>query len=152
MFSFFVTSLILVMCYSSEVKDYLKTKYKIGEIDNSTIIPVGNLTQEEALKKAQTEADDDLRIFYTICVCFALAYVALFVQLFMTKPKSKKVILPLVLVTSITFLVLIAIDFYLEIQVAHSTFRDSYMQSKESPTDKKGKAKFKTGYLIVYGQ
>lgn len=153
-FVFFTTSLTLVLCYSSEVKGLLKEKYKIGAVDNSTSTESPNepiLSYEEKLEKAKSDADRHIKLFYMICIGFSLAYVAVFIQLFITKAKSKKVVIPLILVTSVTFLVLIAIDFYLEIQLTHSTFRDNYMQSKDAP-GKKGKAKFKTGYLIIYGE
>lgn len=150
-FAFFVTSLTLVFCYSGTVKEILKAKYKIGEVANATSTTAKDSQSPKTEAEAQIEANEHLNVFYAICIFNALAYVLVFIQLFVTKPKSKKVIIPLILVTSVTFIMLIAIDFYLEIQMTHTTFKDSYMQSsKESP--KKGKAKFKTGYLMIYGE
>lgn len=152
-FAFFFTTFILILCYSSEVKEFLKDKYKIGAVSNSSdSFSDSILSFDEKKEKANNDAENHMKLFYVLCISFSLAYVAVFIQLFMTKAKSKKVVIPLILVTSVTFLILIAIDFYFEIQVTHSTFRDSYMQSKESPNNKKGKAKFKTGYLIIYGK
>jgi len=69
------------------------------------------------------------------------------------KPTSKKVIIPLVLVVSTSFLLLVAIDFFIEVHLLHVTPKELLTKSDEGDDSKKGKKKgkgFKMGYLIIY--
>ena len=79
----------------------------------------------------------------------AIGFLVSFIQLLIVTPKSKKVILPIVLLTTTAFCILIALDFYLEIQLTHIPPKETF--TKDS-TSKKGKARFKMGYLAIYGE
>lgn len=89
-------------------------------------------------------------MFIVLSILTAIAFFVTFVQLLNSKPTSKKVLIPIVLVTTFAFMILIALDFYLEIQLSHLTPKEALTSSESS--SKKGKSRFKTGYLIIYGE
>jgi hypothetical protein len=71
------------------------------------------------------------------------------------KPTSKKVIIPLVIVVSTSFFLLVAIDFFIEVHLLHYTPKQVLAGDQkpkvEDPTSKKKKGKgFKMGYLVIY--
>lgn len=85
----------------------------------------------------------------------SLAFLLVTIQLFFAKPTSMKVLIPLILVTLSAFILLVAIDFYIEYHLMHMTPKDSYTkQEKEEEDDEKGKKKkgkgFKLAFLIIY--
>lgn len=55
----------------------------------------------------------------------------------------------MIIFTTTSFVILIAIDFYLEVQLVHSSPKVVYTQEKP---DKKRKSRFKTGYLFIYSE
>jgi hypothetical protein len=90
-----------------------------------------------------------LKFFILLSVLNAFGFLATFVQLSIVKPTSRKVLIPVTLVTIAAFCLLIAVDFYLEVQLAHSPPKETYTKGS---TDKKGKARIKIGYLVIYGE
>lgn len=79
----------------------------------------------------------------------AAGFLVAFVQLMIAKPTSKKILLPIVLVTLTAFAILIAVDIHLEFNFSQVTPKESY--TMESPS-KKGKSRFKMGYLVIHGE
>lgn len=79
----------------------------------------------------------------------ASGFLITFIQLLVAKPTSKKVLIPIVFFTSTAFMILIAVDFYLEVQLSHLPPKETLTLEKPSP---KGKSRFKMGYLIIYGK
>lgn len=94
----------------------------------------------------------DLKVFLGLSVIIALGFLVSFIQLLIAKPKSKKILIPVVFFTIATFAILIAVDFYLEVQLTHFTPKESYTQNVGEKSKKKGKSRFKTGYLVIYGK
>ena len=83
----------------------------------------------------------------------AFAFALITIQLLVVKPTSKKVIIPLFIVVSTSFLLLVAIDFFIEVHLLHVTPKEQFTKSNESDDSKKEKKKgkgFKMGYLIIY--
>jgi hypothetical protein len=112
--------------------------------------------QKVQFSKITKILSENLTIFIVLSIINTFGFLAAFIQLSITKPNSKKVLIPIVFCTSAAFLILIAIDFFLEIQLTHISPKESYTQSTaqdgKSPAGKKGKARFKMGYLIIYGE
>ena len=93
----------------------------------------------------------------------AFAFALITIQLLVVKPTSTKVIIPLVIVVSTAFFLLVAIDFFIEVHLLHVTPKeqltkthDDHVPTTVSPEDdqskkpkKKGKG-FKLGYLVIY--
>lgn len=77
-----------------------------------------------------------------------------FVQLLIVKPTSKKIIIPIVVVTTIAFAIMVAIDFSLELQLArHVALNPPKVIDNGKPKKKgRGNSGFKTGYMIIYGK
>lgn len=93
----------------------------------------------------------DLKVFLILSLINMVGFLISFVQLLISKPKSKLVLIPIVLFTVTTFAILIALDFYLEIQLTHMTPKEIYTRSKTDP-GKKSKSRLKMGYLVIYGK
>lgn len=91
---------------------------------------------------------DNMKLFLLLSVINGFGFLMTFVQLLIAKPTSKKVLVPIVFFMTSAFLILIAVDFYLEIQMTHLPPKETYTMDNPS---KKGKARFKTGYLVIYG-
>lgn len=94
------------------------------------------------------EFSDDLLLFIVLSTVNAFGFLFAFVQLLIVKPSSKKILIPIIIFTTTAFLILIALDFYLEIQLTHVTPRKSLTAEEKS----EGKTRFKMGYLIIYGE
>lgn len=97
----------------------------------------------------------DVKVFIILAAVNAFGFFISFVQLMLMKPTSKKVILPVVLCTITTFMVLIAFDFYLEIRMAHPS---DALKAQLTKTEKaaegeeESKSRAKVGYLIIYSE
>lgn len=94
----------------------------------------------------------DLRVFLGLFVVNTIGLLITFVQLLFAKPKSKKILIPIVLFTITTFAILIATDFYLEIKMTHITPKQNYTQTVSKEDEKKRKSRFKMGYFVIYGR
>lgn len=92
-----------------------------------------------------------MTIFIVLATANTFGFLATFIQLAIAKPTSKKLLIPIVLCTAAAFVLLIAIDFFFEFQLTHVSPKETFTQSKDSPS-KKGKARFKMGYLVIYGE
>lgn len=58
---------------------------------------------------------------------------------------------PLIIVTTIAFLLLIAIDLVIEFHLIHLTPRDQYTATHKAPKDEKNKGKgFKLAFFVIY--
>lgn len=96
-------------------------------------------------------------IFLVLCGVHAFAYFFISIQLCLVRNKatSRKIIIPLVIAVATSFILLVAIDFFIEVHLLHMTPKQSYTQDKsikkpeEESKKKKGKG-FKLGYLIIY--
>lgn len=91
----------------------------------------------------------------------AFAFALITIQLLVVKPKSTKVLIPLIIAVSTAFFLLVAIDFFIEVHLLHVTPKEQLTKahddtsSKGSNTDETKKAKkkgkgFKLGYLVIY--
>lgn len=90
--------------------------------------------------------------FEILCGFHTLAFFIITIQLLIVKPKSKKVMIPLVLAVSTGFLLLVAIDFFFEVHKLHATPKEIFTKSHtkdETSKKKKGKG-FKSGYFVIY--
>lgn len=82
----------------------------------------------------------------------AFAFLLTFIQLALSKPTSRKPLIPIVLVTISAFALLIAIDFYLEFQLSHLTPKEVLTKTEKEIPPKKTKGRFKMGYFVIYGE
>lgn len=84
----------------------------------------------------------------------AIGFLLTFFQLLFSKPSTKKVLVPIIVFTSVAFAILIALDFYLEFQLTHlpPPPKEVYTKTEPSHDEKKGKTRFKMGYLVIYGE
>lgn len=90
--------------------------------------------------------------FIIIAGIHAVAFFIVTIQLFIAKPTSLKVIIPIILITASAFFLLIAIDFFIEYHHLHVSPRDKFTKDKlddDNLKKKKGKG-FKMGFLIIY--
>ncbi|KAL7037015.1 hypothetical protein ACKWTF_009032 [Chironomus riparius] len=133
-FTFFLTSTILVFVYYDSLKEFLHSHYG-AKIDHM----IG---------------------FIILSGFHAFAFGLITIQLVVVKPKTTKVIIPLVIVVSTAFFLLVAIDFFIEVHLLHVTPKEQLTKTHddkaEMPEDdqtkklkKKGKG-FKLGYLVIY--
>lgn len=143
-FLFFAISLLLVALYYDDVEAFLREKYtaELGEETERLII----LTSKLILNSIPQGA---MKSFLILSVINMFGFLFTFVQLLIAKPTSKKIICPLVFFASTAFLILIAIDFYIEIHLSHMPPKEIFTQSKENKSTK-SKARFKMAYLIIY--
>lgn len=97
-----------------------------------------------------------MKPFIALAGVQSFAFFIVTIQLLVAKPTSMKVIIPLVLITTSAFFLLIAIDFYIEYHLLHVTPKLQYTKSHdaEDPSDEKSKKKkgkgFKLGFFIIY--
>lgn len=99
-----------------------------------------------------------MRFFIIISGIQSIAFLFVTLQLLLAKPSSLKVMIPLILITITAFILLIAIDLYIEFHLMHKTPKIRYMSDArvttttiEPPKDKKKKGKeFKLGFSIIY--
>lgn len=95
---------------------------------------------------------ESFTVFIILATVNAFAFLVTFVQLALSKPTSRKVLIPIVLVTISAFAILIAIDFYLEIQLTHLTPKQVLTKTEVETPPKKTKGRFKMGYFVIYGK
>lgn len=115
---------------------------------------VCKLSNEIILRCATSYFLDDMKIFIAIAGIHSIAFLIVTFQLFLTKPTSLKVMIPIVLVTVTAFMLLIAIDFFIEFHLMHVPPKEQYKSSEKVPKNesdgkKKGKG-FKMGFFIIY--
>jgi hypothetical protein len=62
-------------------------------------------------------------------------------------------LIPVVLCTAATFVILISLDFYLEVRMAHPSdaLKAMLTKTEKIPEEEKSKSRAKVGYLIIYG-
>lgn len=92
---------------------------------------------------------EDVKTFIILSALVAFGFLVTMTQLVIAKPTSKKALIPIVVVTSAAFVLLIAIDFFLEIRLTHVSPKEALTAEV---SNEKGKSRFKTGYLIIYGE
>lgn len=95
-----------------------------------------------------------MKPFIAIAGVHSFGFFIVTIQLLLAKPTTMKVIIPLILVTTSAFFLLIAIDFYIEYHLLHVTPKVQYTKSDDALSEgeskkKKGKG-FKLGFLIIY--
>lgn len=95
----------------------------------------------------------ELTLFIVLLVISGIGFLLTFIQLIIVKPTSRKILIPIALITSLAFGVLIAIDFYLEYQLARYMAAHPPKVPDDGKPKKKGRGNsgFKTGYMIIYG-
>lgn len=95
-----------------------------------------------------------MKIFIVLAAIHSIAFFIISIHLALAKPTSLKVMLPIIFVTTTAFLLLIAIDFYIEFHLMHVTPKVLYTNVGKKPEKEKGgkdKGKgFKLGFMIIY--
>lgn len=95
-----------------------------------------------------------MKPFIALAGVHSLAFFIVTIQLLLAKPTSMKVLIPLILITTSAFFLLISIDFYIEYHLLHVTPKLQYTKSDDAPSDKESKKKkgkgFKLGFLVIY--
>lgn len=82
-------------------------------------------------------------VFIVFSTLNATGFLVTFIQLVLTKPKTKKVLLPVIIFTTTGFLVVIATDFYLEILLSHQPYQPYCMKTR---------TKLKMGFFFIHGK
>ncbi|KAG5680038.1 hypothetical protein PVAND_009569 [Polypedilum vanderplanki] len=126
---FFATVTTLAIVFFDALKDFLDQNYQ-AKIEN-------------------------MLIFIVLCGLHAFALFIITIQLFVAKPTTKKVIIPLVILIATSFVLLVAIDFFIEFHLMHLTPKAVLTQTQKKSVEDKSKDKkkgkgFKMGYLIIY--
>ena len=95
-----------------------------------------------------------MKVFLVLSFISGIGFLVTFIQLLVVKPTSTKVLIPIVIVTSMAFAVLIAIDFCLELQLARYVAANPPKVLETGKPKKKGRGNsgFKTVYMIIYGE
>lgn len=94
-----------------------------------------------------------MKIFLVLAGVHSIVFLIVTIQLFIAKPTSLKVMLPIIIVTTTAFILLIAIDFYIEFHLMHVPPKIQYTNVDKKSDKKGGKDKgkgFKLGFLIIY--
>lgn len=112
---------------------------------------------EQTMKERYDVKLKSMTIFLALIVFNTIGFLVSFIMLLVAKPVSNKIIWPAIFFVTVCFSLMIAIDFYIEVHMAYRKdvvpFAQTYTMSKDiSKDEKKGKPRFKTGYLCIYSE
>ena len=132
----------------------------IGFVALSVCLILIGIFYDEIEKTMQERYDVKLKsmtIFLALLVFNTIGFLLSFIMMLVLKPVSNKIIWPAIFFVTVCFSLMIAIDFYIEVHMAYRKdivpFAQTYTMSKDiSEDEKKGKPRFKTGYLCIYSE
>lgn len=132
----------------------------IGFVALSVCLMLIGIFYDELEKSMQERYDVRLKsmaIFLALLVFNTIGFLLSFIMLLVLKPVSNKIIWPAIFFVTLCFGLMIAIDFYIEVHMAYRKdiipFAQTYTMAKDiSKEEKKGKPRFKTGYLFIYSE
>lgn len=132
----------------------------IGFVALSVCLLLIGIFFDEIEQTMQERYDVELRsmtIFLALIVFNTVGFLMSFIVMLVVKPVSNKIVWPAIFFVTVCFALMIAIDFYIEVHMAYRKdivpFAQTYTMAKDiSEDEKKGKPRFKTGYLCIYSE